>query len=41
MDYFLEKLSLPPWGTSGSQRIKMTINPFYESKSLGNWCDGL
>ena len=28
MDYFLEKLPFPPWGTSVSQRIEMTINSF-------------
>ena len=41
MDYFLEKLPFPPWGASVPQRIEMTINSFYDSKSLGNWCDGL
>ena len=28
MDYFLEKLPLPPWGTTVSQRIEVTIKFF-------------
>ena len=28
MDYFYEKKPFPPWGTSVSQRIEMTINSF-------------
>ena len=34
MDYFLEKLPFPPWGTSVSQRIEMTINYFLTQKVL-------
>ena len=39
MDYILEKLPFPPWGTSVSQRIEITINSFlslekpFESKN--------
>ena len=36
MDYFLEKLPFPPWGTSVSQRIEMTINYFLTQKVLEN-----
>ena len=34
MDYFLEKIPFPPWGTLVFQRIEMTINSFLTQQVL-------
>ena len=34
MDYFLEKLPIPPWGTTVSQQIEVTIKFFFMTQKV-------